>query len=144
MEALGRLFNVVPLANGLWVNMADAEAVTFVCYEDGGATDITIKEAKDSSGTDEQDLDVVDRYYTSAGTGTAWALQTQTAAALVEPTDATAQDAVVIHVTAASMSDGFTHLECTSDSADSPPIVVAILHDLEVQRDPEVLAAAVS
>lgn len=144
MEALGRLFNVVPLANGLWVNMVDAEAVTFVCYEDGGATDITIKEGKDSSGTDEQDLDVVDRYYTSSGVGGAWTLRTQTADALVEPTDDTDQDAAVIHVTAASMSDGFTHLECTSDSADTPPVVVAILHDLEVQRDPERLTAAVS
>jgi hypothetical protein len=143
MEWLGRGGNVVALADNIWLPMKDCSGITFICYEDGGATDITIQEATDGSGSGNVDLDVVDRYYTSNGVGGAWSLQTQPADALVEPTDVAAQDAAAIYVGADQMSDGFTHIRCDSDTADTPPVVMAILHDLVVQRAPENLAALV-
>lgn len=139
MEGLGRVFNVIAVASGVRIPMHDADGIAFVCYEDGGATDLTIDESNAASGGTTQNLATVTRFFTSNGVGGAWSLQTQSAAALVEPSDDTAQDCAVIHVSADELSDGFDYIECTSDGGS----VVAILYDLAVQRAPENLPALV-
>lgn len=134
MEALGRLFNVVPTADAVEVNMALCTGVTFVCV---GADTYTVKQATDAAGTGAANLAVVDRYYTntSAAGAAAWVLATQAAGAAVT----IASGIAVIEVDATSLGDGFTYLRCDSTAAG---LVVAILHDLNVPRDAANLPAA--
>lgn len=137
MDGLGRLFNVVPVASGVPIPLVDADAVTFVGYEDGGATDVVITESKDASATDEQSLVTVTRYFTSNGVGGAWTTNTTTAVGTVEPTDDTAQDAWCFTIHASELSDGFDYVEATPDAG----TCIAILHDLDHQAKPDDLTA---
>lgn len=139
MDGLGRVFNVLPVADGVLVPLRDAGAVTFVCYLAAGDT-YTVQEAEDSSGTGAQNLAAVDHYYDSTGLGGAWSAQTQAAAATVVNDGTSGHDCSVFTINAEQLSDGFTHVKCTSTSTGT---VVAILHDLTVQRTPENLAALV-
>ena len=128
-EALGHLFNVVPLADGVEIDVRNVSAVTFVCT---GNDTFTVEESTADDGTGAQDLDVVDRYYTNTSTagGAAWVLATQTADADVTIGSGSA----VFTVDVNAMSDGFDYLECTSASSGT---VAAILHGLAVQRAPQ-------
>ena len=49
MDALGRVFNVVPAAAGLYINMQDCSGVTFVCTSVSSDT-FAFGEAKTSGG----------------------------------------------------------------------------------------------
>lgn len=133
MEALGRTLNVVPTADGVYVNAGDCSNVTFVC---NGADTYTIREATDAAGTGAQDLAVVDHYYAnaSAAGAAAWTREEQAAAAAVT----IAAGAAVVEVSTKAMSDGFTHLACVSTATGA---VVAVTGDLAVQRAPENLPA---
>lgn len=138
MDGLGRVFNVVHNASGVHIPLKDCGAVTFVGYEDSGATDVTVRESV--AGSSEQLLATVTRYHTSNGVGGAWATHVNgSPASLVEPTDDTAQDCWAFTISEAELSDGFTHVEVTVDGGSC----VAILHDLDVQRAPANLAALV-
>ena len=138
MEALGYHFNTVPVADNVYVNMRDADAVTFQCVLDGGDT-YTVTEAQDVGGTGAQVLATVTRYYTSSGIGTGtWTLNTQNAASTVVTTSATAQDSCMFTVHSPELSDGYTHVKVASTSTGT---VTAIAHDLHVQRDPANLPA---
>lgn len=131
MEALGRLFNAVPLADDVWIDLSGATAITFVGFVAAGDT-YEIEEATDGAGTGGQVLDVVERYYentSGAGAGT-WSLVEQTADSQV----VTSAPAVVIHVSANSLSAGFTHVRCTIGTGTD---VFALVHDLSVQRLPD-------
>lgn len=130
MEALGRLFNVHPLADDAYVNLRYAAAVTFIGYNAAGET-WTLTEAKDASGTSAQVLATISRYYTQATAGAAWVLSTAANVSVVTTT--ASQDAVAIHVAGVELSDTFTHLKLTSTSTGT---VVAITHDLMNPRDP--------
>lgn len=135
MEALGRLFDVVAVADGVRLNMAHARGVCFIGTLAAGDT-WTLTEANAQSGGTSQDLAVIDHSYIQAnGDGTDnWVKLTQTAAA-TEVTSA-AQDVVAIQISADQLTDGFTYLALTSTSTGT---VIAILHDLVNQRAPELL-----
>jgi hypothetical protein len=129
MEALGRLFNVVPTADAVEIDLRDASGVTFICV---GADTYTIREAQSGTGTGVQDLaGAWDHWYTNAGAigATAW----------VEAEDLTPVAAAVIaanaaiHIDAKELSDGFTHVLCVSTATG---LVVALTHDLTTQRNP--------
>lgn len=137
MHALGRLLNVVPVADGVEVNLRDATGVTFVCVGANAET-FTIAEATDAAGTGAATLSTVTTYYTnSASAGaTAWARVDQAASGVITTT--TALPVAVIEIDAAELSAGFDYIRCTSSSTGT---VVAILHDLTVQRTPANLAA---
>ena len=139
MDGLGRVFDVVAVADGVYVPMKNAGAVSFICYLGAGDT-YTIQEAKDAAGTGAQNLATVDHFYDSTGVGGAWSKQTQAAAATVVNDGTAGHDCSVFTVQAVELSDTFTHLKCTSTSTGT---VVALLHDLAVQRTPENLAALV-
>jgi hypothetical protein len=139
MEALGRSFNTVPAADGVYVSMKDAAACSFICYLGGAAGDTyTLVEAKDAAGTGAQNLVAITQYYTNTGNATdAWVKRTQAAAATVVAAATAVQQAVVFNVDASKLSDTYKYIKVTSTGAGT---VNALLHSLEVQRTPANLA----
>jgi hypothetical protein len=141
MQAVGKDFMVVPLASGIHVSLAGATGVTFVVYENGGATAIGLKES--IAGASEQNLAVINDYL--AGDGIGGVLTHETADANAEldddyamvKKDTTPFDMAILYVGASQLSDGFDSVECTVDGG----TCVAILHGLSVQRNPVNLAA---
>lgn len=134
MEGLGRIFNVVPTADGVELNLRDYGGVTFFCV---GADTYTIQESTSAAGAGAQDLDSAGaHYFTNSGAvgATEW----------VEVTDETPDAAIVVAANAAvyvgadMLSAGFSYIECTSTAAG---LVVAVLHELKQQRNPALLAA---
>lgn len=136
MEGLGRVFNVVPAAVGLYINMKDCSAISFVCTGAGSGSTFNIQEAKNSSGGSVQDVGaVISQYYTTTDTdgSVAWTKVTQAAA---DETGSIASGSVaVVTVECSKLDDGFDYVSC-SDSASQGGTVIAILHDLTVQRTP--------
>lgn len=139
MDGLGRIFNTIAVADGVYVPLTDGQAVTFIGYLAAGDT-FTVQQAQNAGGTGAVDLDVISHYYTSDGVGGVWAEQTQTADAAVVIAGTAGLDCAVFTVEADSLSDGFTHVKCTSTSTGT---VVAVLHDLRTQRAPQNLPALV-
>lgn len=137
MEGLGRLFNILPVADDVYVPLRDCGGVTFVGVLAAGDT-WTLTEASDAAGTGAAALATIDRYVVSATVGAVWQELTQTAASTVVTTSS--QDVVVIHVAGAELSSGKDWVKLASTSTGT---VMAILHDLDVQRAPAKLAALV-
>lgn len=137
MDALGRLFDIVPVADDVYVNLSDCGGVTFLGILAAGDT-WTLTEATSAAGGSAAVLAVITKSYVqTTGTGTdTWTKLTQTAAS-TEVTSS-AQDCVVIEVDVESLSAGFDYLKLTSTSTGT---VTAILRDLKVQRKPENLPA---
>lgn len=137
MDALGRLFDIVPVADGVFINVNGVGNVCFLGVLAAGDT-WTLQEATAASGGTEQNLAVITKSYVqTTGTGSdTWTKLTQSAAA-TEVTSSS-QDAVVIEVDTTALSAGFDYLKLTSTSTGT---VTAILTDLAVQRKPENLPA---
>ncbi len=143
MKGLGRLFNVVGFASGIHISLEDAAGVTFVCYSNGGAQNITIKESID--GSPEQALEVVTELYSSSGVGGVWIRETEDAngalgtgdAAIVKK-DSTAYDTAVFYIGADELSDTYNNVEVAVNTG----TVMAIVHDILVPRDPVKLVSA--
>lgn len=137
-KGLGNDFLVIPLATGKHISLKNASGVTFVCYEDGGAQAITIKES--IAGASEQNLATVTELYASDGVGSVWTRETTDAngdisagdATLVKK-DTTAFDCAAFYIGADELSAGFDSVEVTIDGAG---LCIAILHDLDVKRAP--------
>lgn len=135
MEGLGRLFNLVHTAKGVYVNMKDASSVTFVCQLATGDT-FTVQEATTLAGGGAQNLPTVTQYYTASAAGTgAWARVTQATAATVVTASAVV---AVFTIRAEELSDGYSYVKCTSTGAGT---VTAVAHDLLVRRAPANLPA---
>lgn len=135
MEGLGRVFNVVPVAEDKWIDMTACEAVSFVCVGDEA---YTLYEADNTTGAASAALVTVDRYYQGQDNGVdTWTEVTQTAASTVDPNNAT-DDTVVVHVHGSELSSGKTALKVVNTSTG---LVTAITHDLKVQRAPQNLPA---
>lgn len=137
MDALGRLFNVLAVADDVYVPMKDAGAVTFVGFLAAGDT-WTLTEASDAAGTGAAVLATMDHYAVQVTPGAVWQELTQAAASTIVTT--ASQDVVVVTVNQAELSDGKDYVKLTSTSTGT---VCAILHDLKVQRKPANLAALV-
>lgn len=128
MEALGRLFDLTGSAEGGdRVNLRNARGVTFVTL---GTGTVTIQRHNAASAGDSENHAVVDRFYTKDEGE--WSLTTQTASHQVTAAD----DATAIYVSAASLPEGFDYVSAGHATAE----IIAIVHDLHVQRDPEELA----
>ena len=139
MEALGRLVNVVPVASGAWINLRDCAGITFVHV--GVATNtLTLTQATDVGGSGAANLAVVTRFHYSSGSAgaTAWALQTQAAGNVV--TIPTSMVVTITHISANSLADTYAFVRGVASSG----TLVAIQHDLNVQRDPTYLPAPAS
>ncbi len=133
MEALGRLFNVIPIAAGVAVNLKEWGAVTFVCT---GNDTFTLTSSDAFAGSYATPGNILTRKYTNTATNgsAAWVEATQTAANTVVISSGT----VVIHVDAGSLPDGHAFLKCTASAAG---LVKAIVHDTTRQRRPSTYAA---
>jgi hypothetical protein len=148
---------------GALVSLENASGVTFVFIKNQGIAGddpvLTFREAQDGAATGEQDLDVVTEYFSktnddaSALDGTeTWSRFTQSAGDIDGANDAAEvglsgedEALVAVYIDADDLSDGFTHV--TVDIADTGAggacigAVLAIVHDLAVQRAPQNLAA---
>jgi len=137
MEGLGRSFNVVPTAaDTTYINMAYASGVTFVCV---GADTYTVQSSATASGG--ADLVVIDHYYTlSAADGSVtWVRNPVNPMSDAAPTASRVIAANgAIWVGADSLPDGHKYVKCVSTSTG---LVIAITHDLYVQRKPSNLPA---
>lgn len=136
MLGLGRVFNVIASASGVHIPLTNASAVSFVTYEDDGSTIATIKES--IAGASEQALDVDVHPFKGPGIGGTWTAMAEQDDTLDLGDDGT-NDAMVFTIHASQLSDGFDSVEVTVDGG----ILMAILHDLTVQRGPANLASSV-
>lgn len=136
MEGLGRLFNVVPIAAGVEINMREVDAVTFVCT---GNDTFTITAANAIGGSYTSPGSIITNKYTNTSTAGAakWVRATQSAANAVT----IASGAVAFTVNGSSLADGQTTVKC---SAGGSGLVFAILHDLKSKRGPANLPAVAS
>lgn len=141
MEGLGRVFDTVPAADNVYVNLRGMSSVAFIGFLTGGVGDTyTLTEATTAAGGGAQVLATITRYWTSTGNGSdQWVLHTQAAASTVVTAAAANENAVVIHVAGAELSDGYDFVKVASTGAGA---VNALPYDLTVQRDPAKLAAA--
>lgn len=136
MEGLGRLFNIIPTADGVFVNLTEATGVTFFGV---GADTYTIQSSATASGG--TDLAVISHYYSLAAAdgSVAWVRQPSTAASDVSPTASRVVAANgALFVSASSLPAGHKYVKCTSTSTG---LVYALVHDLASQRAPYNLAA---
>lgn len=139
MDGLGRVFNVVAVADDVYVPLKDASAVSFVCHLGAGDT-FTVTSATSAAGGSAAVLATVDHFYDSTGTGGAWSKEEQAAASTVVNDGTAGHDCSVFTIHESELPAGHTHVKVASTSTGT---VVAILHDLKVQRAPENLPALV-
>lgn len=136
MEGLGRVFNIVPAAAGLYIKATECSAISFVCTGAGSGSTFNFAEATSSGGAGVQDVGaVIDHYYTTTDTdgSVAWTRTTQSAA---DETQSIASGSVaVVTIEMSKLDDTFDYVSCTDASAQGGT-VIAILHDLTVQRKP--------
>lgn len=133
---LGRVLNPVAVADAIYVNMKNAEAVTFIGYKSGGDT-YTINEGTAAGGGTTAALAKITEVYTSDGVGGVWTKVTQAAASSY----VASADCVCFTVRADQLSDGKTYLNCASTSTGT---VVAVLHDLSTMRTPANLPSVIA
>lgn len=141
-KALGRIINVTPAADGVWIALrGSAAGVTFSCFLTGAVGDVyTLQEAKDAAGTGAQNLVVFSEWHTNTGNGSdAWTRRTQSPAlATITTAAAATQNAMVCEVEGTSLSDGYRYVKLTSTGAGA---VTAIQRDLGTGRAPANLPA---
>jgi hypothetical protein len=135
MEGLGRVFNVLAVADDVYINLRDAGAVTFVGQLTAGDT-FTVTEATSLAGGSAAVLSKITRYHRAAVLGTgAWAVVTQAAGSTFTTSDS---KVAICTINNEQLSDGFSYIKCASTSTGT---VTAILHDLKVARNPVNLPA---
>ncbi len=141
MEALGRVFNAVAVADAVYVNLKDCGGVSFLCYLAAAAGDTyTLTEAKTAAGGSAQVLATIERYWTSNGVGGVWTLHTQAAGSTVVTAAATAENGMVVEVEAPELSDDYKFVKLASTGNG---LVTAITRDLHSQRKPSNLPSVI-
>lgn len=132
MEGLGKLFNVVPIAAGVGLAMRDCSAYTFICT---GNDTFTITVASTFAGSYATPGSIITRTYTNTATnGTAaWVKASQSAANTV----VISSGSVAFSVFGSQLADPKCYVKV---SAGGSGLVMAIAHDLVVQRGPGNLA----
>jgi hypothetical protein len=127
MEGLGRVVNVVPIAAGVLISMKDCAGITFVVT---GDDTFTLSSAATYNGSPST-LATITNYYTNTATnGSAeWVAASQAAADNV----AIASGAASFYVDASDLPAAAEYVKV---AAGGSGLVMAILHDLLVQRTP--------
>lgn len=138
MKGLGRVFNVVAAASGVHIPLTYATAVSFVSYLDAGTQTVTLRESID--GASEQLLATIDEIDKCPGIGGTWtSVAVSPAASSYNLTTDATNDSFVFTVSGPQLSDGFNCVEATAGTG----ILIAVIHDLVVQRTPANLAKSV-
>jgi hypothetical protein len=141
MDGLGRVFNVVPAAASLYISMEQCSAISFVCTSANSDT-FAFGEAQDSAGTGAQLFadgakgTYPTHYYEASDVdgSVAWvkhSLADDTTGAI------TTGHCIVVSVLSSIMDDTYDYVYVTPSATGT---VIAILHDLTVQRTPANLA----
>src|SRR5215213_3202126 len=120
MEALGRLFDVYPVADDVYINLKNCGGVTFVGVLTTGDT-WTLTEAKTSSGGTSQTLATITRWHSRVTVSDPWVLNTLAANSAF--TSTASQDVVCVEVEAAELSADYKYVKLASTSTG---IVIAI------------------
>jgi hypothetical protein len=142
MEGLGRVFNVVSLADTVGLNVSGASSVSYVVTSSGASSVVVTASKVFGSGytafTPANGFGQAAHWYqTTSDTGTAaWTKQTAVwttdSLALAGTTGYTS----VFSIFGSQMADGYDYLKVTCTNA----TLVAVFHDLTVQRTPANLA----
>ncbi len=132
IESLGRTIDVIPAASGQGISMKNCAGILFVCT---GNDTWTLTASPTFAGSYVSPGAIIVRTYKSTTlTGTAaWTRTNQTAANTV----VSASGTVAFYVDGASLADLQAYVKVTAGAAGT---CVAILGDLDVQRDPRNLA----
>ncbi len=164
-RALGRLFNIsvgaVPAdvvaaaITGNRIHLKDGGGVTFVIIASAGSTDILDLDLQEhtagpaGTGTS-QDLDVITTYFYQSETtldgDEVWtkAVQSPAASEITNVGAASTEQLVVVEVGAEQLSDGFEWVSLNvpdlGTNGTKWVAILNILHDLHIQRAPELLA----
>lgn len=145
MEGLGRVFDTVPVASGVVISMKNCSAVSFIATASTTATtSLTFTAAKTFSGTPANfttanGFGQATRWYqnTSNAGAAGWTKQTASWASNVLTIGATSGYTSVVSIFGSQMADGYAYIICTGTNTG---VLVALLHDLTVQRGPDNLA----
>lgn len=142
-EGLGRLFDVEPQISRLAatvkpVSLKDAAGATFVCWVAGGGGDTFIVKQSGAAAGTYTAFNPITRYYTKATLDGAsqWVDSGDLASNL--GTITIGSGSVAFYVGADDLPAGSMYVEVVPGTSG---IVTAILHDLEVQRNPKYLRA---
>jgi len=161
-RGLGRVFNasvgavptdaVAAAITGNRIHMRNCDTVAFLVVAAAGSTDILdldLQEHDAATGGNSQDLDIITKYYyqdeTTLDGDETWTEGSQSAASeITNVGSASAQQLVVVEVSAAQLSDGFEWVSLNvPDLGTNGTKYVAIINlalDLHVQRKPTNLA----
>lgn len=141
MHGLGRVLNVIYTASGIDVPLTQGTAVTFIHSEPGtGTATLTLTQTSSLGLGSEIDLpDPVEDngYYVGPDVGGTWTFKAQTSANVYTLGGAT-NDTGVITVHASQLTQGYDRVQATASAGN----VVAIIHDLLVQRKPSNLRSS--
>ncbi len=142
MDGLGRVFNVISLADTIPINLSQCSAVSLVVTA-SGASSLALTAAKTYGGsyvnfTPANGFGQQSRWYQSTSdTGTAgWTKNTAVWTTNSIALAGTSGYMSVFTVYGSQMADGYTYLKATCTNG----TLVAILHDLTVGRSPENLS----
>jgi len=133
-EGLGRLFDVVPVAASAALNLENAAGVTFVCT---GADTFIVKQSGTHGGTPTA-FSPITRYYTKTATtgATVWVDSGDLGTDLGTVT--IGSGTIAFYVSADDLPAGSSYVQVVPGTSG---LVIAVLHDLEVQRNPKYLIA---
>lgn len=137
MEGHGRLFNVVAAASGVGIKLKNASGVTFLSFLDAGTQTLTLTQT--IAGASSINLASITRIYKGPGIGGTWTKVTQAAANTFNLTTDATNDSFTCFVGADQLADGYDTVVGTVGSG----ILIAIVHDLLVQRAPQNLVSSV-
>jgi hypothetical protein len=143
MEGLGRLFNVVPIAAGVAINLNQSSAVTFVCTGNDTFT-ATVASSFSASYVTPPTTTIggglIRNYYTNTATnGTAAWVKTALASGSYSNSETISSGSLVFTVYGTDLdvqAIGGTNYQYIKVSVGSSGLVAAIVHDLTVQRTP--------
>jgi len=144
MEGLGRVFNVVASADNKPFRVDLNSAVTFIAVASSTATtSLTFTASKTFGGsyvawTTANGFTQPDHWYQqTVGDGTvAWTKQTASWASQVLTIGATSGYVSAVHIFGSHLADTYKYINCDATNAS----LIAIVHDLTVQRKPVNLA----
>ncbi len=140
-EGFGKQFNVVPIAAGVGLSLRGASAVAFVCTNTVTAAVFTITCAPTFGGTyvaPTSSGGIITHYYQSTAVNGSAAFTKVTQAAANAVTVTGTGLTTVIEVLGVMLPDPNVYVKCTNSGGAG--LVMAVLHDLTVQRAPANLA----
>lgn len=148
-DGLGRVFNVIAAASTVEIPITKATAISFLHIEGGTGTATLSFEQVDSTGVNsDADLNIGtgndpanlgSRYFIGPDAGGTWTAKAATDANTFTLGGAT-NDTGVVTVRAEQLADGYDSVKATASAG----TLVAIIHDLSVQRKPSNLQSSLA